>query len=231
VRVLLVHSDNRPFEVERFGNAWTGADGEPAELVPLTPATATEVLARTQAIAGVLLSGGPDLEPWRYGAEPEAGIELRTNPARDTLDLGLLKRAEQESWPVLAICYGAQALNVFHCGTLIQDLARAGLTGHSVAEPKDFLAHPVQRSPARFLAPLPLQFDVNSRHHQAIAQVGEGLRVVATAPDGVIEAVEADGPRWVVGIQWHPENIPGGPHAQVFRLFRAACCARATLIC
>jgi putative glutamine amidotransferase len=227
VRVLLVHSENRPFEVERFGTAWAGAGGERAELVPVTPASADGVLIGAHDIAGVLLSGGPDVEPQRYGAEPEAGIELHTNPARDALDLGLLERAELGDWPVLAICYGAQVLNIARGGTLIQDLERAGLKGHSISEPKDFLAHAVRRSSARFLAELPARFQVNSRHHQAIARLGEGLAVVAAAPDGVIEAVEAEGPRWVVGIQWHPENIAGGPHAHIFRLFRAACRERA----
>jgi len=222
VRVLLAHSDTRPFETARFGAAWERGGGRLGELVPITPATSGgRALGR---IDGLVLTGGPDVEPSRYGAEPEPGVELHVVRERDALDLSLLDRAAHEGWPVLAVCYGLQVLNVHAGGTLIQDLERAGYRGHRVPEPKDFLAHPVRVAAGSVrLAGLPPEILVNSRHHQAIATVGAGLRVAGTAPDGLVEAIEGrDGGRFVLGIQWHPENIAAPVHDAVFRRFREA---------
>ncbi len=88
----------------------------------MTPSTAGDVARDGAAFAGLLLTGGPDVDPARYGAAPEAGVELHPDPARDALDLALLERAALEGWPVLAVCYGIQLLNVFHGGTFVQDL-------------------------------------------------------------------------------------------------------------
>jgi len=223
VRVLLVHSEARPFEVERFGAAWEAAGGDRAELVPVTPSTASTWERNGVDPAGLLLTGGPDVEPWRYGQAPQRGVELHLDAARDALDLELLARADDAGWPVLAICYGCQVLAVARGGSLIQDLPTAGFLGHAVHRPLDRLAHAVEMLDSSFLAWMPGCFEVNSRHHQAIAQPG-GLQVAARAPDGVIEAVEdrAAG-RFVVGVQWHPENLLFDPHLELFRRFRAAC--------
>jgi len=225
VPALLVHSDTRPFEAGRFSAAWERAGGAREELVAITPDKAASVLAGTAAIAGLLLTGGPDVEPWRYGQVAAEGVTNAIDPARDALDLGLLARAEEEGWPVLAVCYGLQVLNVFHGGTLIQDLERAGLPGHRVRDPKDSLAHTVQRTGAgRWLTALPPTFAVNSRHHQALDRVAPGLEVTAVAPDGVIEAVELSGTdRLVLGVQWHPEDLVQDEHMAIFRAFRAVC--------
>jgi putative glutamine amidotransferase len=228
VRVLLVHCDNRPFEVERFSLAWEVAGGLRAELLPITPGTAHTLPPDAMETAGVLLTGGPDVEPWRFGARPEPGVELHLDPARDALDLELLRRADSAGWPVLAICYGCQILAVWAGGTIIQDLDGAGKPGHRVPDPKDHLTHDVIVSDqTRFLAPAGGRFAVNSRHHQAVADPGDQLAVVARAPDGVIEALEtATGHRFVLGVQWHPENLTGEEHLAIFRSFRAACLRR-----
>ena len=224
--ILVTRSERRPFEAERFGAAWRRAGGDPSELAFVTPATASRALAGEEAFAGLLLTGGPDVEPARYGAAPEAGVELHLDPARDALDLDLLQRAARRGWPVLAVCYGLQVLNVFHGGTLVQDLGRAGKTGHQVPEPKDELAHTVARSGGRWLDGWPDEFPVNSRHHQAIDRLAAALDAVAAAPDGVIEAVELRaGERFVLGVQWHPENLTQPEHVAVFRAFRSACAA------
>ncbi len=230
MRVLLAHSDNRPFEVERFGAAWARAGGEAGELVSVTPATAASVLPAATGISGLLLSGGPDVEPWRYGERSPADVPLHLLPERDALDLSLLETAQRERWPVLAVCYGCQLLNVAYGGTLIVDLERAGTPGHRITEPKDRLAHNVQISlKARFL-PLAGSVGVNSRHHQGLARLGAGLVAVAAAPDGVIEAIEpAEGDRFVLGVQWHPENLRQEPHVAIFRTFRHACIARSAV--
>ena len=224
VHLLLAHSDARSFEPERFGAAWQRAGGGRDELVAITPATAGEVLAACTDAAGLLLTGGPDVEPWRYGATPMAGVTLSCDAARDALDLELLARAERQGWPVLAVCYGLQILNVSLGGTLVQDLDRAGLPGHSVPEPKDFLAHRVACTGGRWLRALPTAFAVNSRHHQALDRVAPALAVTAAAGDGVVEAVELAGSdRFVVGVQWHPENLAQREHVDLFRAFRDAC--------
>ena len=228
MRVLLVHCDHRPFEVERFSRAWELAGGLPVELLPVTPGSARSLPPDFPDAAGLLLTGGPDVEPWRFGATAEPGVELRLDPARDALDLDLLRLAEREAWPVLAVCYGCQILAVSAGGTVIQDLEKAGKPGHRIPEPKDRLTHDVIVSTeARFLAPAGGRFATNSRHHQAVADPGAELAVVARAPDGVIEALEAStGSRFVLGVQWHPENLTGEEHVALFRSFRAACIAR-----
>lgn len=223
MRILLAHSDTRPFELERYGAVWEAAGGGREELVPVTPATATSWIEGGVKPSGVILTGGPDVEPWRYGQAPLAGVALHPDAARDALDLELLARADEAGWPVLAVCYGCQLLAVARGGSLIQDLPTAGLEGHGVYKPLDRLAHRVQMLAARLLSWLPSEFEVNSRHHQAIADPGR-LRVVGRSPDGVIEAVEdAEAARFVVGVQWHPENLLFEPHLELFRRFRAAC--------
>lgn len=225
VRILLVHSDDRQFEVSRFSAAWRRAGGGDGELISVAPATAPAVLAGGLDCDGVLLTGGPDVEPWRYGREPLAGADLHPDRARDTLDIELIAHADARGWPLLAVCYGCQILTAARGGELIQDLDMAGKPGHKILEPKDFLAHTVTRSPAsRRLSTLPAEFAVNTRHHQAVLRPGARQRVVAVAPDGVIEALEGlDEDRFELAVQWHPEHIAGGPHDEVFRLFRAAC--------
>jgi putative glutamine amidotransferase len=230
VRVLVSHCDDRPFEVERFGTAWERAGGDRDELVFVTPSTAAELAPAGAPFDGVLLTGGPDVEPSRFGARPEPGVDLHLDPARDALALELLSRAERAEWPVLAICYGCQILAVSVGGTVIQDLERAGEPGHRVREPKDHPAHVVTVSAAaRFLPPGGGTIVVNSRHHQAVAEPGRGMAVVACAPDGVIEAIEpADGDRFVLGVQWHPENMSEPEHVAIFRAFRRACLRRSS---
>jgi len=230
VRVLVSRSEGRPFEVERFSAAWRRAGGDPAELVFVTPSTAAGVVPPEAGFDGMLLTGGPDVEPWRFGAAPERGVTLRPDPARDALDLGLVERAAQEAWPVLAICYGCQLLAASAGGTVIQDLDRAGMPGHKIAEPKDHPAHLVTVSvAARFLPPAGGTFVVNSRHHQGVGEPGRGMVVAASAPDGVIEAIEpAAGERFVLGVQWHPENMTEPEHVAIFQAFRRACLRRSS---
>jgi putative glutamine amidotransferase len=227
MRVLLSHCDHRPFEVERFGEAWERAGGGRDELVPVTPGNAAAVLGAAPLLReGVILSGGPDVEPWRYGAEPEAGARLSLDPGRDALDIALLQAAEEQHRPVFAICYGCQLLNVALGGTLIQDLTRVRRSRHRVPEPRDHPAHTVRLvgGGGTWLAGLPAEFEVNSRHHQALDRIAVALRTTAVAPDGVVEAVElASDERFVLGVQWHPEDMAAEPHVELFHRFRAAC--------
>lgn len=179
--------------------------GEEAVLLPidLDVDRAEERLARFD---GLLLIGGGDVDPARYGEErhPEVfGIE----PARDSFELTVLRAAMALGMPALCVCRGVQVLNVALGGTLVQHLPEGpGELAHRGADGKDGVAHTVQLDPrsrvAQATGPGPLE--VFSHHHQAIARIGEGLTPVAWAADGTVEAVEHQA-GWVVGVQWHPE--------------------------
>jgi putative glutamine amidotransferase len=160
---------------------------------------------------GLVLCGGIDVDPARYGEEI-LNDTIEISAERDELEWDLLDAARSSGMPVWAVCRGVQVLNVFLGGSLWQDLPAQlpSEIDHSVSEPKDALAHPVEvlrpdtglgdllhREPAH----------VNSRHHQAIKDLGEGLIPVARSADGVLEAVELPGEWWVRGVQWHPENL------------------------
>jgi putative glutamine amidotransferase len=161
-------------------------------------------------VQGILLPGGPrDVDPQRYGEAriPECG---EADPARTAADELLLQDAFNQHKPILGVCLGAQTLNVWRNGSLIQDLMTAvnHEPGREVAE-----AHPVRVTPGSRLAGLVPQTErpeprVNSSHHQAIGVAGDNLLVSAVSPeDGVIEAVELDSlEHFVLAVQWHPER-------------------------
>jgi putative glutamine amidotransferase len=167
--------------------------------------------------AGLVLCGGLDVEPRRYGERPRAGAEVEVEPARDELEWELLGAAREARLPVWAICRGLQVLNVFLGGTLWQDLPSERPSvpplRHGWDDPPEALAHAVEVCAPRtalggLLAGEPAL--VNSRHHQGVRELAPALTAVAVAPDGLVEAVElADtaGGWWVRAVQWHPENL------------------------
>jgi putative glutamine amidotransferase len=166
---------------------------------------------------GLLLCGGADVEPGRYGEEtlPDANVE--TVPDRDAQEWRLLDVAREARLPVWGVCRGLQVLNVYLGGSLWQDLPsqRPSPVEHSLTESPDLLAHPVRvLDPAAPLAER-LAGDaayVNSRHHQAVKRLAPGLVVVAESPDGLVEAaILDDAGWWVRGVQWHPENLVALP--------------------
>jgi putative glutamine amidotransferase len=173
---------------------------------------------------GLVLGGGCDVEPERYGEAALPGGGVETDPERDALDFSLLAEARRDGVPVLAICRGLQVVNVALGGTLIQDVPseRATAIAHDVPHAeKTRIEHAVAVGPGTRLAAIAPAADlpVNSRHHQAIARPAAELVVSAVAPDGVVEAAEtADGP-WLVGVQWHPENLAAAGDAASRRLF------------
>lgn len=160
----------------------------------------------------LLLPGGGDLEPWRYGQENRCARGLE--PERDAAELALLERFTALRRPVLGVCRGMQTINVFFGGTLVQDLP-----GHGAREGRDRL-HPVRTEPS-FLLPLcGERCVVNSAHHQAVDRLGHGLRAVQRAEDGVVEALCHEAlPVW--GVQWHPERLASLEGPAVFRAFLA----------
>ena len=162
----------------------------------------------------LLLPGGGDMEPWRYGQSNTASRGLE--PERDTAELMLLERFTAAGKPVLGICRGIQVINVFFGGTLCQDLP-----GHSAVDGHDSF-HTVRTARSPLLAVCGPLCRVNSAHHQAADAPGRGLRAVQWAEAGAVEAVCHDClPVW--GVQWHPERLPGELGGRLLRAFLALC--------
>jgi len=169
---------------------------------------ADRAAAALAAVRGLVLTGGEDVAPDRYGATPHPRLG-DVDPVRDAAELALIAAARSRRLPILAICRGIQILNVALGGTLYQDLdsERPGLVPHS-----DETARHGVRVAAGSLLERTLGMrsaTVNSRHHQAIRDLAPGLKAVAWADDGVIEAAEpadANAP-WIVAVQWHPEDL------------------------
>jgi len=165
-------------------------------------------------VDGILLPGGDDVLPSIYGAEPHPTFDP-AEPGRDTYELELARRAADADVPLFAICRGIQVLNVARGGTLVQDIPSElpEAVPHEMRETPFTLAHDIWISEGTLLHDLlrdRMEGDacpVNSRHHQAVQKVGNGLVVSATAPDGVVEAVEDPSKRFCLGVQWHPENF------------------------
>ena len=169
-------------------------------------------------IDGLMLTGGDDVAPSRYGETPHESV-VEAEPGRDEFEIALVNAARARQLPVFAICRGIQVMNVACGGTLVQDIPSEirGALPHSLNVPPNqpySLAHEVWLDKDTLLSQLMRErlsdadaCEVNSRHHQAIKNVAPGFKVSATAPDGVIEAIEDPGQRFCLGVQWPPENF------------------------
>jgi len=181
---------------------------------------------------GLCLSGGPDLDPATYGADPHDELGP-TEPDLDRFELAIARRADAREMPILAICRGTQALNIVRGGVLHQHLPELSEEiPHRQTSPGTEPSHQIEVEPGSKLAAalgydglaVADGLDVNSFHHQAIDRLGEGLKVTARAPDGTIEAVEDPSRDFLVGVQWHAETLVHRPYeANLFRRFVAAC--------
>lgn len=187
--------------VESFG-------GVPVH-IPLIP-DAGFIENVVDGLDGLLLPGSDsDVDPASYGEDPHPSLK-RVVPEKDATEMLLLAEAEKRGIPILAICFGMQALNVSRGGTLVQDIDSlvAGRIKHEQGLPLDRNSHRISVSGRGLISELTGDADVkvNSHHHQAIGKVGKDLEATATAPDSVIECIEdlRQG-RFVLGVQWHPE--------------------------
>ena len=201
MRVLLTHGARKP--VDNYLAALRGAGLDPVES---TPPSQPEL----QTCRGLVLSGGSDIEPSRYG-QPNAAAK-NPDPDRDDMELRLIAEALKVGIPILGICRGAQMLNVAFGGTLVQDIGD-GHTG---------LRHAVRFEEGSKLAAIARPETVNSRHHQAIDRLGEGLCIAArSAEDGVVEGIEAVDRPFVLAVQWHPEDLAVDGEREARALFAA----------
>jgi putative glutamine amidotransferase len=204
-------------------------DAAGAVPVILAPVALEAVPALVARLDGICLAGGPDLDPVVYGAIERAPELGATNAAHDAFELAVARAADAAGLPMLGICRGAQALNVARGGTLHQHVA-----GHRQTE---IAGRPTQRvtvAPDSLLAAVTGAGDdleINSFHHQAVDALGAGLRVVARADDGTVEAIEDPSRSFLLGVQWHAETLTQRPeHAALFAaLTEAASAAPARL--
>ena len=186
------------------------------EAVHFTPAAHGSL----DGVFGLVLCGGADIEPSRYGQTRHPETKQRDDE-RDGMELELIEEALRRDLPILAICRGMQVLNVRHGGSLHQHIGDSHRP-----PPGQVLFHPVSVAEASCLLGITgrLDFAVNSRHHQAVDRVGDSLRAIAWSHDGYIEAIERTDRSFVVGVQWHPEDThqTNEPDACLFRAFRDA---------
>jgi gamma-glutamyl-gamma-aminobutyrate hydrolase PuuD len=200
-----------------YADAVVTAGGIPLLLPPIEPGRAA---ATVQTLDGLVLSGGADVNPERYGAQPHR----QNGPIRhdrDNWEIGLVHAALGRDIPILAICRGIQVLNVALGGDLIQHLPDVvGNSDHCQAVGK-MGRHDVRLAATSIVGGiLGAGASVATHHHQAIDCLGSGIVPTGWAADDTIEAVERAGSTWVVGVQWHPEAHEG---AELFAAFVAAC--------
>jgi putative glutamine amidotransferase len=217
-RTAAEESANQRAKIDKYLRSVERAGGE-GVLLSLT--SGSDSLKHEAAyLDAILLTGSPaDVNPAHYGAKRHPAA-ADADAARERTDFALLEHALIAGKPVLAICYGIQSLNVFLGGSLVQDIPSELGTKICHSPEEDELPdgseapdamHGASLDPGRvFNLSGAAQAEINSWHHQSVLELGRGLRVTARAPDGVIEAVEwADNSNWVVGVQWHPERMPG----------------------
>lgn len=197
----------RIFVNKDYVDAISKAGGIPLLLPPVEDSATIQQYI--QVCDGFILSGGGDINPILYGEYPHPQLE-EFHTALDRAQWALTEAILQSDKPMLAICRGMQLLNVVQGGNLWQDINAIDhpVMLHSQYSPRADVFHPVHLVPNSLLGKLfggPLE--VNSFHHQCLNKLGNGLRMTATAPDGIIEAIEMTDHRFVVGVQWHPEML------------------------
>lgn len=191
-----------------YGDRIAEAGGYPLEVLGRSGLPVAEIVSH---LDGILLPGGGDVAPELYGAEPakeSGGVDLE----RDQSEIALLAEATAAGLPILAVCRGIQLLNVARGGSLIQHLPSVTSEPHLDVERRSELVHNVRidrDSELRKIVGVD-ELGVNTLHHQAVDRVGDGLRAVAWAEDGIVEGLE-DRDRRIIAVQWHPEQLPNQP--------------------
>lgn len=207
--ITIDKTPERAYVNSAYLSAVQQAGGVPVVLPPQLSAASLARLAR--GLDGVLLTGGGDIDPAVFGEAPHPTV-YEVASSRDTLETAVVGIALERRLPILAICRGIQLLNVALGGTLFQDVGTDPGTElrHGQQEPRDQPTHKVRVAAGSLLAETlgADELEVNSMHHQSVKALGKGLTAVAWAPDEIIEGIELDDrSRFVVGVQWHPEEL------------------------
>lgn len=187
------------------------AGGDPVTLLPGDSPEALDWDQRLAGFSGVLLAGGGDIDPARYGGDTEHEAVYDVDPVQDEADLTLADYCLTHGVPTLAVCRGLHVVNVLRGGTLVVDMPvnhRHVVQDIALEEGRDHLG--IDDS----------HVTISCYHHQAVDRLGEGLQVVARAEDGTIEAIVVDAPGWAVAVQWHPEDTWATDPRQVALLRR-----------
>ncbi len=197
-------------------------------LLPIELST-QDIQLHMQTCDGFMLSGGGDLDPAIFNGEPHERV-YGIDPLRDTFEISLVKVLMGAQKPLMTICRGTQVLNVAMGGSLYTDIASqvpdAQRHDWFPGYPRDRIAHQVHLEGGSILQDIFDKPDIptNSLHHQAIKDVGEGLKVTAIAPDGIIEGLELPSHPFLLGVQWHPEWLQDDPRTmKLFQAFVDAC--------
>jgi putative glutamine amidotransferase len=219
---------------QAYVHAVEKAGGIPLLIPPLGNDESLRAIA--ERLDGVLLSGGGDVDPARYGEEPIPQLGL-VEPERDELELALARIALDDEQPVLGICRGMQTLNVAQGGTLYQDIGAQQPKAirhdyHSYEGPRDLRAHEISVADGSPLATIVggSRYAVNSFHHQAVKEPGKGVKIIGWAEDGLAEAMMVEEHPFALAVQYHPEElVDSDPAAQrLFEAFVRACAERLT---
>lgn len=209
-----------------YPHALARAGGVPMVVPPTAAVDVDELLDR---VDGLCLSGGPDIDPSTYGADPHPALG-ETNAEVDGFEFALVRAAQARDLPTLCVCRGMQTLNVARGGTLIQDLPsqRPSDVAHRQEEAGTQATHPVRVEADSGLATAlgAVDAEVNTFHHQAVEGLGDGLRAVAWAPDDLVEGVEDPDHRFLVGVQWHAESLLTPEQRALWAAFTAAATVR-----
>jgi gamma-glutamyl-gamma-aminobutyrate hydrolase PuuD len=206
-----------------YVNALESAGLIPLIIPPLSHADSAAAIL--DSVTGLVLTGGGDIDPSRYGETRHEKVHS-VNVERDTTEAALIEEAKSRRTPVLAICRGIQMLNVALGGTLIQDIPSQISTtiAHDEDTPRDLRTHDIDIELDSLIARAvgTTHCTVNSFHHQSVKHVAAGMQVTARSPDGVIEGMEStDRNWWVLAVQWHPEEMTRSPEPWDRGLFRA----------
>lgn len=188
---------------ENYVQAVRESGGIPVVL-PNTGGNEERIPEYLELLDGLLMPGGADIPPSEYGEEPHESVEVLDTDRYEFEKVLIREWIEKTDKPLLGICLGSQWINVATGGTLVQDIPTEVKANHRDTN------HPIALEPDSRLAGIlgATELEVNSFHHQSADRIGEGLRAVAKAPDGVIEATETTDPdRFLIGVQWHPEKM------------------------
>lgn len=195
----------------QYVDAITSAGGLPMMLVPVDDPAMIKQYA--EICDGFVFCGGPDISPLRYGADEISTTVKVLNPRRENFDIAMINAVLETDKPLLGVCLGSQELNVALGGSLIQDIpSETTSTINHKPGGSDF-AHAIQVTTGTRLQDIlgTTTLQVNSIHHQALDRLGSGVKVMARAPDGIVESFEVEGKPFVMAVQWHPEALTEYP--------------------